>query len=350
MLHQPGSFNISDFYEWYKKGLLILQPKFQRRLVWSPTARSYLIDTILRNLPVPKLYIRQQIDVDKHITLREVVDGQQRLQAVFDFLDGNLTVSKNHNTQYCNLKFEELPEEIKEKFLSYQFSVDLLLGASDRDVLDIFTRINSYTLILTQQEKRNAKYSGAFKQTAYKLGLDHLEFWRNKNILTDYRIARMGDAELSSELVVAMIDGLQDGKKTLNKYYDKYDEEFPYAKKVTKEFHETIDLIAFIFGDSLSKTAFSREPLFYSLFCFIYDCKYGLPGSNMGRIKISEKTKKPIFKAFNDLSNIIRKKEPEIQYVEFSTASRSSTDKINERKIRHNYIWGTINKYIKNFN
>jgi uncharacterized protein with ParB-like and HNH nuclease domain len=76
---EPTPYNIGDLYQWYKDGTLILQPKFQRREVWSKNARSYLIDTIVRGYPIPKLYVRQQIDLDTGKSIREVVDGQQRL-------------------------------------------------------------------------------------------------------------------------------------------------------------------------------------------------------------------------------------------------------------------------------
>ncbi|MGB9914697.1 MAG: DUF262 domain-containing protein [Candidatus Bathyarchaeales archaeon] len=108
---QQTPYTIGDLHEWYKKGSLILQPKFQRRKVWSSKARSFLLDTIVRGLPVPKLFIRQQIDLNTKRAIREVVDGQQRLQAVFDFIDGKMTILKIHNQEYGGVKFEDFPEE-----------------------------------------------------------------------------------------------------------------------------------------------------------------------------------------------------------------------------------------------
>lgn len=117
MQAQPVSYNIGDLNEWYQKGKIILQPKFQRREVWSNKARSYLIDTIVRGLPVPKVYIRQKIDLNTKRSIREVVDGQQRLKAVFDFLDGNIVISKIHNQEYGSLTFNEFSDIDKKKFL-----------------------------------------------------------------------------------------------------------------------------------------------------------------------------------------------------------------------------------------
>jgi hypothetical protein len=70
-------YPISDFLEWHQKKTLILNPHFQRRSIWTPVARSYLIDTILRQMPIPKIYLRTKIEVRTRKTIREVVDGQQ---------------------------------------------------------------------------------------------------------------------------------------------------------------------------------------------------------------------------------------------------------------------------------
>ena len=57
------TYSINDFLEWHDKGQLVLSPKFQRRSVWTDNAKSYLIDTIVRGKPIPKVFIRQSINV-----------------------------------------------------------------------------------------------------------------------------------------------------------------------------------------------------------------------------------------------------------------------------------------------
>ena len=58
-LFNTRNYSIRDFEEWNQRNELFLQPKFQRRNVWSDKARSYLIDTIIRGKPIPKIYMRQ---------------------------------------------------------------------------------------------------------------------------------------------------------------------------------------------------------------------------------------------------------------------------------------------------
>ena len=57
----------------------------------------------------------------------------------------------------------------------------------------------------------------------------------------------MGEAELTSEIVVTMIDGFQDGKKNLRNYYKLYDDEFPEEKTIVNQFRDIINQIAYIF-------------------------------------------------------------------------------------------------------
>ncbi|MBV9629876.1 MAG: DUF262 domain-containing protein, partial [Xanthobacteraceae bacterium] len=77
-----------DFLDWRASDTLQLTPKFQRRGVWTASARSFFIDTLLRSMPVPPIYIRNVQAVRPEKMIREVIDGQQRISAVLDFVDG----------------------------------------------------------------------------------------------------------------------------------------------------------------------------------------------------------------------------------------------------------------------
>lgn len=342
--HKPKTFSINDFKEWHKRGELVLQPRFQRREVWSLKARSFLIDSIIRGHPIPPIYLRQTIDTHSQKTAREVVDGQQRVKTILDFINNGFAVLPIHNKRYGGQKFSELPNDVKMNFLEYDLSVDILIGATDADVLEVFARLNSYTIVLNDQEKLNAKWSGKFKQTVYKLGGDHLEFWRSNKILTDRTIVRMREAELASELVVAMIDGLQDKKKSLGHFYKKYDDSFPQSENVTQQFKACVDKIADIFGADLPESEFRKTTLFYSLFCVIYDLLYGLPKSNTKQKQINKVSYDLIRNSLRKLEEALRSKEPPIKYLQFKDASTRHTTDLSARKIRHETILKEILK------
>ena len=138
------AYNILDFNEWNENGQLILSPDFQRRAVWNTKAKSYLVDTVLRGMPMPKIIITQALVDGKNV--RTVVDGQQRLRALLDYINDGFTVSKLHNEQYGGLVFSALPDFVQQEVLQYELGVDVLFNQNTADILDIFSRLNTCLL------------------------------------------------------------------------------------------------------------------------------------------------------------------------------------------------------------
>src|SRR3989338_7244026 len=80
-------YRVSDFISWQKSGTLELSPSFQRRPIWPPAAKSYLIDTVVRGLPIPIIFLRERkSDLSTLEPKREVVDGQQRLRTLISYI------------------------------------------------------------------------------------------------------------------------------------------------------------------------------------------------------------------------------------------------------------------------
>jgi Protein of unknown function DUF262 len=86
----PNHAPLTEFISWQRHKTLVLNPPFQRRSVWKLGARSYFIDTLIRGLPVPLVFLRERLNVDRQDIVREVVDGQQRLRTVLGFVDERL--------------------------------------------------------------------------------------------------------------------------------------------------------------------------------------------------------------------------------------------------------------------
>jgi hypothetical protein len=346
MIFKSQTFTVSDLYNWYKAKELFLQPKFQRRKVWKPAARSYLMDTIIRGLPIPKIYFRMQVDPRTVKSVREVVDGQQRLDAIFSYVDNKFVVKKTDSPIAGGKKFKDLPEAIRSSILSFDIAADLLIGADDAQVLQIFARINSYSVTLNAQEKRNARTFGLFKESAYKLGTSHLTFWIDNNILTHQNVARMAEAELTSELLVSLIAGLQDKKSALDKYYASYADVFPNQKVVESKFEKSLSWIADNALKAMKDTIFTRRALFYSLFMAVADAIYGIekgqgPITNFPK-RLTAEQKQMLDKSLRDISNGVRSKIPPASVAEFALATARQTDNIGPRQIRHNYLFAIL--------
>jgi hypothetical protein len=338
VIHYP----INDVIGWQNNGELVLVPVFQRRDVWAKKAKSSLIDTIMRNLPIPLIIIRQSTDPKTNKTIREVVDGQQRLRSILEFYNGGFPILKTHNRELANLTFGELAPELQNKFREYMLAVNLLFGASDAEILDIFARLNSYTLVLNNQEKLNAKYQGEFRTFVYRESAEYLDFFRNNRILSNARIIRMGEAEFFSELIIAMMDGLQQGKSVIGTYFAKYDDDFPIESELADKFSAVITLIEEILGEGLKSTIFRKSNLFYSLFCAFYDLLYGMKGQERHRVTFPKSAYSQIVNKLTYLSDQAEKAVPDPEYVEFKLACTGHVDNIRERTVRHTYTKAAI--------
>jgi len=278
------NYSVRDFEEWKAKGELELAPKFQRRSVWSDKARSYLMDTVIRGKPIPKIYMRQDTNPKTRRTIREVVDGQQRLKTVLIFLDDAFKISKTHNEEYGGKYFSELDIGTQKDILKYEFAVDLLEDMPDQEIYDVFARLNTYAATLNPQELRHARFFGEFRSSVYLLANEFNTFWQANDIFSPKKILRMAEAELVSELLIAIIDGIHAGeKRVITSFYEKYDDTYALRKANEKKFRHTIDTIGRIFGGDLAQSEFRATRLFYPLFCATYHQLFGLPKLAIGR-------------------------------------------------------------------
>lgn len=337
-----------DFNQWRASDTLSLTPKFQRRGVWKTAARSFFIDTLLRSMPIPPIYIRQTQSPRRDKVIREVVDGQQRVSSVLDFMSDAFKLSKTLKADWAGKSFSQLTQAEQDRITTYSFSAEVFHGISDLEVLEIFSRLNTYSVPLNAQELRNGKFFGRFKQSAYALAYEHLEFWRSRKVFTEQSIARMLEAEFVSEVLVAFLAGMQDKKKSLDNFYLEYDEAFPAQNLLEKRFRQVVDEINESIGDDLRETAFRRPPLLYSLFCAIYHRLYGLPGAKPASPKkaLSRDDRNCLADAIKVLSekyDLARSDEDDVvipkAYVAFVNASTSQTDNIKPRADRFAAIY-----------
>jgi hypothetical protein len=334
--YDSRTYSINDFVEWEKSKQLELNPRFQRRPVWTDKAKSFLIDTILRGKPIPKIFIRQKINVSTKTSTREVVDGQQRLRTILSFIKDGFVVSKRQNPTYGGLLFSQLPEDTQAQVLGYEVSVDLLMNLPDSEVLDIFSRLNSYAVVLNEQERINADHFGPFKVLADRIGHKYYEYWTNQGILTSKQIMRMLEVNLVADILIAMLEGIK-SKKQVKKYYDSYEAIFDHDTDALEvEFDQVISAIAELYPEGLSDTEFRRPHLFYSLFTAVAHRTRGLPGLS-GTLRISSLSVQAVRSKLERVEEIFAAEDPatlakdEQQFLQ--DARRATTDeKVRSRR------------------
>ena len=152
-------------------GKLNIRPKFQREFVYKDPQRNAVIDTVRKNFPLTVLYwVKNEDDT------YEVLDGQQRTISICEYVAGKFSI----NFQY----FHNLEDVEKDQILNYKLMVYFCEG-NDKEKLDWFRTINIAGEKLTDQELRNAIYTGPwltdakryFSKTgcvAYSIGSDYL--------------------------------------------------------------------------------------------------------------------------------------------------------------------------------
>jgi hypothetical protein len=241
--------------------------------------------------------------------------------------------------------FDKLNETERNEITTYSFSTEIFRGITDEKVLEIFARLNTYSVPLNQQELRNGRYFGRFKQCAYSLAYEHLEFWRRQGIFAERAIARMLEVEFTSELVIAELDGMQDKKKSIDDFYKNYDEKFEQEDQIRRRFRSVIDTISESFEDYLQDTEFHRAPLFYTLFCVVYHHVWGLPRSDMAtpRKPLGRTQKLALVEAAQSLSEPIRQgragESVPKRYEQFVVACLRQTDNIRPRQERFRVLY-----------
>lgn len=343
------TYSINDFLEWNEKKQLQLSPKFQRKSVWTDDARSYLMDTIIRGKPIPKVFIRQTLNVETRQSIREVVDGQQRLRTIISFLNDGFAINKKHNEKYGGYYFSQLnnvDSEIQSQILNYELAVDLLVNLPDNEILDIFSRLNSYSVVLNEQEKIHASHFSEFKIIVDRIAHKFNEFWIENKLLTNQKILRMEDTTLVADLIIAAIEGIQ-SKKQIKSFYNKYEKSFDFdIKEIEKNFDNTMYLIKDIFNEGLKNTEFKRIHLFYTLFTSIYHTLYGLRDIQIPQRKIDPKNYERIKLNLTDLNKIFELKiinRLPAEQIQFLEDSRRATTDTKVRIRRTEFILNILN-------
>jgi hypothetical protein len=271
------SLIISDLLAFHNGKTLDINPWYQRRAVWSPPQKSYLINTVFERKPVPSIYIRQQIDVENERAIKEVVDGQQRVRTILSYRADEFAAK--HPAHRGRVRYSELTTPQKGAFLSTALSVGYLIGATDQDVSEIFGRINSVAKTLNPMEKLNAQFSGDFKQFCLNEAVARLPFWRATNIFTANEISRMQEVQFVSDLVINLIEGLIDyNPKKIKDYYKNFDESFPEEDNIATRIDAIFQKLVALPANDFSDTIFRSAQVTFSLMFFLDERRGNPPG------------------------------------------------------------------------
>ena len=254
--------NIAWFNDMNRSGKIEIKPPFQRNPVWTERQKSYLIDSVLNGYPIPELYIQEVVDEEGNSNYI-IVDGQQRMRSVLDFLDDKFGMNKEDSPQFGGAHFKDLAPDQKRAFYGYNFVVRTLPPMNDSDIREIFKRLNRNVVSLNTQELRKAIYSGPFIQMVSDLSEN--EFWGLLRIFTPNDVKRMKDEEYISELCLLAIEGISNKKDRLENFYQESEMDFTQGGLLEEIFHKVISFLQPI-ATELSHTRWRNKTDFYTLF------------------------------------------------------------------------------------
>lgn len=202
---------ITDLINLYEDNLLNLEPGFQRQSVWSERDRCKLIDSILRNYPLPAIFLYRRNE-DGQIVY-DVIDGKQRIESILRF------VGEMRGGYWVK---SQLPGEVEADWYNWRklekkrcqhllsgFRLPVVeVNGELGDIIELFVRINSTGKALTPQEKRRAKYyNSAFLKEADRVARGWEGYFEDMGIISAGQASRMKHVELICELMLSVHQG-----------------------------------------------------------------------------------------------------------------------------------------------
>jgi hypothetical protein len=260
---------VHDLVSLYKNGQLNLSPGFQRESVWVERDRAKLIDSIIRNYPLPAIFLYRRENNGKIIY--DVIDGKQRIETILMFigiirgsrfsakaqLPGEDEIIKINYAKLCRMQKQTLITGYK--LLTIEVDGDL------HDIIDVFVRINSTGKALTSAEKHHAKYyNSTLLKTAAKIASKYETYFIQSGIISTSQIARMKHIELICEIMFSINHGDVINKKAaLNKVMER---DMPHSQinKAKKRTVSALNRVKKMFPH-LSQTRFKQLSDYYIL-------------------------------------------------------------------------------------
>jgi len=249
-----------------KDKVLDLQPDFQRQEVWSEAKKRRLIDSILREWHVPPVHV--VVDEDGK---ENVLDGQQRLAAIRDFVDGKFGVDGFAEPLDAEIerlngkKFHELPKEILRKFNRFTIRYYRIEDYKPEEPGELFYRLNQPTN-LTTAEQRNAFYGPA--RRSIKELVDHLESRGLNGPALGFSNARMAYDDVIARICFSLDVGTLNRKVTAQDITDVYRKREGFKEIAIVRAKSAIDGLASARHATNMQVKFNKATL-YSWLCFL---------------------------------------------------------------------------------
>lgn len=163
-------YNLGTLSDLVQTKAIDLSPEYQRRFRWDSVRQSKLIESFLMNVPVPPIFLNEDV-----YGQYSVIDGKQRLNAVYEFIRGRLRLEGLEVFSDINgLSYDDLPVRLQTVIKTRPtLRAIIILRQSDEDVkFEVFQRLNTGGVRLNPQEIRNSTYTGSLNNTILDLSVN----------------------------------------------------------------------------------------------------------------------------------------------------------------------------------
>ncbi|MDO8501590.1 MAG: DUF262 domain-containing protein [Gemmatimonadaceae bacterium] len=230
--------SLSNLITMLEAGTIKVNPRYQRSGdIWPARAKSFLVETVLLGMPIPRVLLHQIADAEPPHT-SDIIDGQQRCTILRDFRNGAFSLTADVDTDNLRgKKYNDLPPRRKGQFNAYVVPLDVYSNATPGDIREVFRRLNYYTAPLNAAEQRHAQFYGELSRFAEEQAETWEDVFRTLRVFTKRQRTRKADQQLLAEVVDAMIYRISTPTaKTLRETYRKHDRQFSSAADFRRRF------------------------------------------------------------------------------------------------------------------
>jgi hypothetical protein len=252
----PSDPDIQTIVARIDSGDLDLQPNFQRGEVWATSKKKKLIDSILRDWHVPPIHV-----VVGDAGKQEVLDGQQRLVAIRDFVEGKFRIDGRSEPsdpsilKLDGLKYSDLPSEVKRAFDQFTIRMFRLVDYRPGEPGELFFRLNQMTY-LTAAEQRNAFFGPVREQVRFLVGV--LE---STNVI-GFSNRRMAYDDVLAKLLCTLEIGTLREKLGATEISDRFRASEPFSDHLMKLANDTVVFFTETLAIAPIKPRFNKATLF----------------------------------------------------------------------------------------
>ncbi len=268
---------IAEIYKDFREKNLIVDRSYQRRTVWADKDKVRLIETILLDFVVPEVYFwDSERNVDTGIPITHIVDGQQRICTIIDFLQGKFSLNTKYLTDktiidnYGNMSFINLPKDIIRKIWEYPLSVILIdSDCSIEEIKKIFYRLNMTDYSLNSQERMKS-IGSAFGEKSE--ALSNFEFWNTVNVFSTLDVKRMKDVYYCGCIYILADTGIigQTTTEEVEDYYKDYADTFDEDDALLEKIKRAMEMILQV-RCSGNSAFISKKIQLYTLFSVFFE-------------------------------------------------------------------------------